>query len=110
MHKFSETLAERLREALEKGVKLTCVQHTTNEQPTPYFRRHISLWIIDKEIGDYNLADLVEELGVAKRLRYKDQFSITYVDTFIAKFFDAYEERYGAIIGDYRDSYYWIAA
>lgn len=102
------------KEVLENGGKLVLIQHTMNEYCDPY-RRHVSLWVISDKLGAQNLADLVEDLGVAKRLKFKDQFSITAPSSFIHSFIIQMTAKYGLNLPDFNgfdvDGYYrWIAA
>lgn len=109
-----EILSERVSEALSNGIKLVLIQHTMNVDADPY-RRHVSLWIISDKIGVYNLADLVQELCVARRLRFKDQLSITSPDDFIRSFLRAFIEKFHFDLPTFNgynvDGFYrWIAA
>lgn len=102
------------KEVLTTGGKLVLIQHTMNDKCEPY-RRHVSLWVISDKLGAQNLADLVEDLGVEKRLKYKDQFSITSPDGFIRSFIIGMTYKYGLDLPYWNgfdvDSYYrWIAA
>lgn len=109
-----EMLSKKVSEALSKGIKLVLIQHTMNEKADPY-RRHVSLWVIYDKMGADNLADLVQGLCVAKRLKYKDQFSITSPDGFIRSFLQHFTKEYHFDLPTFNgydvDSFYlWIAA
>lgn len=109
-----EKLSQRVINVLSNGGKLVLIQHTMNDKCDPY-RRYVSLWVITDVMGFENLAELVDSLNFAKRLKFKDQFSITSPDGFIRSFLQHFIEEYHFDLPTFNgydvDGFYrWVAA